>query len=360
MTFLVLQSVCKRFGAVTALHDIRLSVPQGSRVAILGPSGSGKTTLLRVVAGFEPPDAGRITLAGDVLADGRSAMPAHRRGVGVVAQDGALFPHLSVRDNIGFGLQGAAAGQGGRVAGLMRLVELDSAMLDRRPAARPGGQQPRGARARAMARQPRLMLLDEPFSALDTALRASTRRAVSEVLLHAGITTVLVTHDQAEALSFADQVAVMREGRLLQVGAPQDVYFHPVSREVAEFLGDAVIMAAELASGTAACALGPIRVDDGQRAGWGTVMLRPEQISLEPAMAGEPGVPACSRPPCIGEILEVEFAGAVCTYVVRMLHPGPGSTGPLVIRQPSNRVLDVGATVRVTVSGHAHVFAVPG
>ena len=357
MTFLVLQSVCKRFGAVTALDDIRLSVPQGSRVAILGPSGSGKTTLLRVVAGFEPPDAGRITLAGDVLADGRSAMPAHRRGVGVVAQDGALFPHLSVRDNIAFGLQGDA-GRGGRVAELMRLVELDSAMLDRRPDELSGGQQQRVALARAMARQPRLMLLDEPFSALDTALRASTRRAVSDVLLHAGITTVLVTHDQAEALSFADQVAVMRDGRLLQVGTPQEVYFRPASREVAEFLGDAIMMAAELADGMAECALGRIRVGGGQRAGSATVMLRPEQIHLEPAAAGEPGLPACPRP-CVGEILQAEFAGAVCIYVVRLLPPGPGPAGPLVIRQPSSKVLGVGATVRVTVSGNAHLFADP-
>ncbi len=357
MTFLVLQSVCKRFGAVTALDDIRLSVPQGGRVAILGPSGSGKTTLLRVVAGFEPPDAGRITLAGDVLADGRSAMPAHRRGVGVVAQDGALFPHLSVRDNIGFGLQGSAAGRGGRVAELMRLVELDSAMLDRRPDELSGGQQQRVALARALARQPRLMLLDEPFSALDTALRASTRRAVSEVLLHAGVTTVLVTHDQAEALSFADQVAVMRDGRLLQVGTPQEVYLRPVSRGVAEFLGDALILPAELADGMAECALGCISVDDARRAGRATIMLRPEQISLAP-VAGAPGVPACSRP-CVGEVLQAEFAGAVCTYVVRVLHPGPGPAGPLVIRQPSNRVLGVGTTVRVTISGHAHVFAGP-
>ena len=355
MTFLVLQSVSKRFGAVTALDDIRLSVPQGSRIAILGPSGSGKTTLLRVVAGFEPPDAGRITLAGDVLADGRSAMPAHRRGVGVVAQDGALFPHLSVRDNIGFGLQNGDAGRGGRVAELMRLVELDGAMLDRRPDELSGGQQQRVALARAMARQPRLMLLDEPFSALDTALRANTRRAVSNVLRHAGITTVLVTHDQAEALSFADQVAVMRDGRLLQVGTPQDVYFRPVNREVAEFLGEAIITAAELANGTAACALGPIPVDSDHQVGPGTVMLRPEQIHLA-AIAGEPGVPSCSRP-CVGEILEAEFAGAVCTYVVRMLHAGPA--GPLVVRQPSNRLLDVGATVRVTVTGKAHVFAGP-
>ena len=355
MTFLVLQSVCKRFGAVSALDDIRLSVAQGSRVAVLGPSGSGKTTLLRVVAGFEPPDAGRITLAGDVLADGRAAMPAHRRGVGVVAQDGALFPHLSVRDNIAFGLQGRNAG---RVAELMRLVELDGAMLDRRPDELSGGQQQRVALARAMARQPRLMLLDEPFSALDTALRASTRRAVSDVLRHAGITTVLVTHDQAEALSFADQVAVMRDGRLLQVGTPQDVYFRPVNRVVAEFLGDAVMVAAELANGMAECALGPIRVDGGQQAGPGTVMLRPEQICLEAATAGGPGVPSCPQPR-VGEVLQAEFAGAVCTYVVRMLHPGPGPTGPLVIRQPSSRVLDVGATVRVTVSGTAHVLAGP-
>ena len=339
MSFLTLRGVTRRYGPAVALDSVDLDVAAGSRTAILGPSGSGKTTLLRMVAGFDTPDSGRIMLDGETLADGAMSVPAHRRGVGVVMQDGALFPHLSVGENIGFGLDRGPA-RAGRIAELMRMVELDPAMLHRQPDALSGGQQQRVALARALARAPRLMLLDEPFSALDTGLRAATRKAVADLLARAGITTILVTHDQAEALSFADQVAVMGGGRLLQAGTPRALYLQPASRMVAEFLGDAVILPATLAEGRADCALGSLSVTDTQRRGAADIMLRPEQISLLPTPA--PGA----------KVLEVDFGGAVCT--VTLLLPGEQRVS---LRQPGIGVPAVGATVAVTVSGAAHILA---
>ncbi len=352
MSFLALRSVSKRYGPATALDGVDLSVPLGSRTAIVGPSGSGKTTLLRIIAGFEAPDAGCVTLAGDVLAHGAAAMPAHRRGVGVVAQDGALFPHLSIAENIGFGLPRRAPGRAGRIMELMDLVGLGAAMLARRPDELSGGQQQRVALARALARQPRLMLLDEPFSALDTALRVSTRKAVAALLAAAGITTILVTHDQAEALSFADQVAVMRGGRLLQVGTPQELYCRPADPAIAEFLGDAIILPARLAGGQAACALGRAAV--GAHAdGPATIMLRPEQVSLHPVAPAE----AAAGPDggSFAEILDIDFGGAVCLCTVRLL-TGPAPDSRMLVRVPSSDALSAGAVVRLALEGQAHVF----
>jgi len=204
MNLLEVQGIRRRYGNVTALDGIDLSVTTGTRTAVVGPSGSGKTTLLRIIAGFDAADAGKIMLGDYILTDGPNAVPAHRRGIGYVAQDGALFPHLSIADNIGFGIPRRDPARDARIAELMCLVELDPAMLRRRPDELSGGQQQRVALARALARQPQLMLLDEPFSALDASLRASTRKAVSQVLNAARMTTILVTHDQIEALSFAD------------------------------------------------------------------------------------------------------------------------------------------------------------
>src|SRR5215470_12070116 len=244
MMLLEVQGISRRYGQVTALDRVDLGVPADSRTALVGPSGSGKTTLLRIIAGFDAADAGRVVLGGEVLTDGARAVPAHRRGIGYVAQDGALFPHLSIAENIGFGLPRRHPGRDARIAELARMVELDPVTLRRRPDELSGGQQQRVALARALACQPRLMLLDEPFSALDTGLRATTRKAVARVLGTARITTVLVTHDQNEALSFADQVAVLSNGRLLQVGTPRELYLRPQNPTVAEFMGDAIVLPA--------------------------------------------------------------------------------------------------------------------
>ncbi|MDQ0467848.1 ABC transporter ATP-binding protein [Labrys wisconsinensis] len=351
MSFLELRSVTKRYGAVAALDGVDLTVAAGSRTAVVGPSGSGKTTLLRVVAGFEAPDAGGVTLEGEVLADARGAVPAHRRGIGVVAQDGALFPHLTIAENIGFGLERGDPGRAARIAELMAMVGLETAMLRRRPDELSGGQQQRVALARALARRPRLMLLDEPFSALDTGLRASTRKAVADLLSGAGIATILVTHDQAEALSFADQVAVMREGRLSQVGTPRELYLRPRDAMIAEFLGEAIILPARIAGGWAECALGRVGVDDRELSGAAEIMLRPEQVSLTPVPEGWA---ADAEPTPLGEVVDTDFAGAACTVVVALR--GGGATPPLLLRRSSLEIPAVGTLVRLAVAGTAHVF----
>ncbi|HWG06373.1 MAG TPA: ABC transporter ATP-binding protein [Beijerinckiaceae bacterium] len=362
MSFLELQSVAKSYGAVTALDGVDLTVAAGRRTAVVGPSGSGKTTLLRVIAGFERPDAGRVTLDGRCLADEAHVMPAHRRNIGIVAQDGALFPHLCIADNIGFGLDRATKERRRVIAHLMEMVGLDASMALRRPDELSGGQQQRVALARALARKPRLMLLDEPFSALDTGLRASTRKAVSDLLSAAGITTVLVTHDQAEALSFADQVAVMRDGKLLQVGTPRELYLRPKDPMVAAFLGDAVVLPAQVVDGWADCVLGRIGVDDRECRGAAQIMLRPEQISLEQISANN-----SHDTETIGEVVDVDFCGAVCTVALR-LRQASESTGavangfgasdaPLILRQSTVEALTPGTMVRISIIGAAHVFA---
>ncbi|MBN9232320.1 MULTISPECIES: ABC transporter ATP-binding protein [Phyllobacteriaceae] len=362
MSFLEITSLAKSYGPVAAVAGIDLTVAAGSRTAIVGPSGCGKTTLLRLIAGFETPDAGRIALAGQTLANGGTAVPAHLRGIGLVAQDGALFPHLSIAGNIGFGMDKHEAKRDERIAELAYIVGLDKGVLKRRPHQLSGGQQQRVALARAMAMKPRLMLLDEPFSALDTGLRASMRKAVAEMLESAGITTILVTHDQAEALSFADQVAVMREGRFSQIGTPRDLYLKPKDRMVAEFLGDTIVLSAKIGGGFAETRLGRIAVDGKERHDLARIMLRPEQVMLAPASRAD--LDAASKPGVLfGEVTESEFGGSACTVAVKLLNsPDPpeaaaiGNT-PLILRKPGLDAPSVGDIVRISVVGKAHVFS---
>ena len=359
MSLLELSGLTKRYGPVAALNGIDLAVQAGSRTAIVGPSGCGKTTLLRLIAGFEAPDNGRIALDGHTLADEAGVVPAHLRGIGVVAQDGALFPHLTIADNIGFGMRKDEDKRAERISELAYIVGLDKAILKRRPHQLSGGQQQRVALARAMAMKPRLMLLDEPFSALDTGLRASMRKAVAELLEGAGITTILVTHDQAEALSFADQVAVMRDGNFSQVGTPRDLYLKPVNRMVAEFLGDAIVLPARVADGFAECQLGRIPVDENGRREVARIMLRPEQLLIKrttrQGMSGTPDM-------LFGEVVESEFAGATCMVAVRLMNnsnpPDAAAIGntPLVLKKPGTDAPAVGEIDRISVAGKAHVF----
>ncbi|MHA6642379.1 ABC transporter ATP-binding protein [Mesorhizobium sp. A623] len=359
MSFLEFHAIHKRYGPVEALAGIELGVAAGSRTAIVGPSGCGKTTLLRLIAGFEAPDEGRIVLDGEVLAENGAAVPAHLRGIGLVAQDGALFPHLTIADNIGFGMRRREAGRDARIRELAYIVGLDKAILKRRPHELSGGQQQRVALARAMACKPRLMLLDEPFSALDTGLRVSMRKVVAELLEAAGIATILVTHDQAEALSFADQVAVMRDGKFSQVGSPRDLYLRPRNRMVAEFLGDAIILPAGLSGGFAQCTLGRIAVDIRETRENARIMLRPEQLMLKrtsrEGMSGTPDM-------LFGEVTALEFGGPNCMVAVRLMNsPEPpdaaaiGNT-PLILRKPGMEAPSVGEIVRISVTGTAHVF----
>lgn len=340
------RGLAKAFHGVTVLDHIDLDLAAGSLTAIVGSSGCGKTTLLRLIAGFDTPDAGTITIAGRQVAGAAGAVPPHRRGVGYVAQDGALFPHLTVGQNIAYGLAGSArsAAARARVAELLETVALDRDYAARRPHQLSGGQQQRVALARALAREPDVMLLDEPFSALDTGLRAATRKAVAGLLSRAGVTTLLVTHDQEEALSIADQVAVMRDGRFTQVGTPQQVYRHPADRFTAEFLGDCISLRCTVRAGTADTALGPVPVGTAAD-GPGTLVLRPEQLVA--TVVSDSG-----QLDAVGTVVATEFLG----HDVLVTIDPTGGADPIVVRQHSLDPPSVDAKVRIEVVGEGVVF----
>ena len=291
MSSLTVQDLTKSFGATPVLAGVDLHVPAGSLTALLGPSGCGKTTLLRLIAGFDDPDSGTVALGDRVVAGAGRSVAARRRGIGFVPQEGGLFPHLSVAGNISFGLPRRQRRDGGRVRELLALVGLDADLADRAPHQLSGGQQQRVALARALAPEPSLVLLDEPFSSLDAGLRDETRVAVAGALESIGATAVLVTHDQAEALSIADQVAVLRGGRLVQLTDPRTLYRQPSDLDVATFVGEAVVLDADVRDGVAHCVLGELH---GEWAGAGgalpdgpaRVLLRPEQLRLVPPATG--------------------------------------------------------------------------
>ncbi|MDI3358005.1 ABC transporter ATP-binding protein [Pseudomonas sp. UYIF39] len=354
MNALELHSISKSYGSHQALENINLSVPTGSRTVIVGPSGSGKTTLLRMIAGFEFPDAGRLSLNGQTLVDDTHEVPAHQRLIGYVPQDGALFPHMTVAANIGFGLSIKGSAKQERIAELMDSVALNANMANRWPHELSGGQQQRVALARALAQQPRLMLLDEPFSALDTGLRGAMRKMVARLLTEAGVTTILVTHDQSEALSFADQLAVMRDGRLVQSGHPLDLYRYPEDEQTALFLGDAVVMPARIEAGWAHCDLGRIPVNNHRNNKSAQIMLRPEQlqlVSIQPSPTEAAG--------CRAVVTERDFSGNTCTLTVELeaLASGqqPGRT--LMVRSSGLYAPPAGSAVHVSTIGHAHVLS---
>ncbi|WP_340108516.1 ABC transporter ATP-binding protein [Pikeienuella sp. HZG-20] len=355
MTVLEFDDLHKAFGPVMAVNGVSLRMEAGGRTAIVGPSGCGKTTLLRLIAGFETPDSGRILLNGKLLADEKGAVPAHLRGIGLVAQDGALFPHLSIADNIGFGIFKTEPRRAARIAELADIVGLPRSTLERWPHEISGGQQQRVALARALARKPSLMLLDEPFSALDAGLRASMRQAVIDLLTDAGIASILVTHDQAEALSYADQVAVMYDGAFIQVGRPQELYWCPRTRRTAEFLGDAIILPARIVGGCAECALNRIPVTAAREDGRARIMIRPEQVRLVRCTG------ACAHGMTHGTVTAVDFSGAASLVTVRLDPDQPQPAGvngltTLHVRQASTDMLNVGDTVTFEITGCAHVL----
>ncbi|MCI8904465.1 MAG: ABC transporter ATP-binding protein [Enterobacter sp.] len=339
---LELTAISKSFADAQVLDSLNLSVAPGSRTAIVGPSGSGKTTLLRILAGFETPDTGRIVMQGKTLFDENRFVPAHLRRIGFVPQEGALFPHLNVADNIAWGLEGTRYEKRQRIEALMEMVSLDRQLATHWPHEISGGQQQRVALARALAQRPSLMLLDEPFSALDTGLRATTRKATADLLAEAGVASILVTHDQNEALSFATQVAVMRAGRFTQVGTPYEVYTRPVDEETALFLGDAVILPAQLAAGYAVCALGEVPTDNTQATGQGRVMLRPEQLRVTACAAHESPI----------SILDVDFTGQLSTLTLALA----GEQQPVVLKTVSQPGWNPGTAVRIDIAGTARVF----
>ena len=280
---LVVTGLSAAHGTKQVLQDIDLRVGDRQLACVLGPSGCGKTTLLRAVAGFHRPAAGRITLGGRVLDDGRRHTPVEKRRIGYIPQDVALFPHLSAAANIGFGLPRRR--RQAKVSELLELVDLE-AYGGRHPHELSGGQQQRVALARALATDPDLLLLDEPFSALDTSLRDRVRTDVAELLRRAGMAAVLVTHDAAEAMAFGEVITVMAEGSILQTGSPQTLFSAPTTAGVAQALGEANIVAATVDGDRAVTPFGTLPVVAAGSPAATAVLIRPHQIVLVPAQAG--------------------------------------------------------------------------
>ncbi|MDQ8033919.1 ABC transporter ATP-binding protein [Bordetella genomosp. 1] len=291
MTYLVLKGLTKRYGEATAVDDLSLSVAKGEFVSLLGPSGCGKTTTLQMIAGFVPPTAGSIELDGRDL----SRMPANKRGLGMVFQNYALFPHMTAAENVAFGLEMrniARRERTERVGQALELVGL-SHLADRHPARMSGGQQQRVALARALVIKPSLLLLDEPLSNLDAKLREEMQLELRSIQRTVGTTTVLVTHDQSEAMALSDRVVVMNQGRVEQVADPVDAYEVPATRFVGGFLGKANVFhpAASAAAGGGRAQVGEAHITlDGAALPQGAVIVRPEKIHFgEAALCALPG-----------------------------------------------------------------------
>jgi iron(III) transport system ATP-binding protein len=312
MSELRVQGLRKAFDDHPVLHGIDLAVSRGTLFALLGPSGSGKTTLLRLLCGFERADAGTIDIDGRRVEGPGAFLPSELRRIGYVPQEGALFPHLSVAENIVFGLPRGQRKARYRVAELLELVGLPLDYAERAPQQLSGGQQQRVALARALAPSPGMILLDEPFSSLDAALRIETRKAVARALSDTGTSAVLVTHDQAEALSLGEQVAVLWRGKLVQSASAREIYLRPATRELAEFVGDAVLLRGFASGGFATCALGRLRLTGPVENGAVDVMIRPEQIRLAPGTPSQGASEAC--------VIDVVFNGRDALVSLRLKH----------------------------------------
>ena len=330
-------------GAVRALRGVDLVARAGELTAVVGPSGSGKSTLLHCIAGTAHPDAGQVRIGDDVLFAPPIAVPPERRRITVVPQEGALFPHLDVAANVGFGLRGASRrDRRARVEELLALVGLDG-LGARRAHQLSGGQQQRVALARALAPSPRIVLLDEPFSALDASLRESLREDVAALLRRTGTTAILVTHDQDEALTLADSVAVMRDGAVIQAGAPADVYWRPATRWAARFLGAALVLPGQVEAGWAVCVLGRLPIAPGSSvdAGAADIIVRPTQI----VRAGPDGSG------CGAVVTDVRFHGGDATIGLRIDGGEHQGGAEVQARWPSVSLPAPGERVRIAVTG---------
>lgn len=342
MTQLQVRGLAKAFPGQPVLQGVDLDVDAGSTVAILGPSGCGKTTLLRLITGFERPDQGTIQLTDQVVSGPGVYVPPERRRIGYVPQEGALFPHLTVADNVAFGLSRDMR-RTSRVQEMLDMVGMGR-LGNRMPHEISGGQQQRVAVARALAPGPSLVLLDEPFSGLDAGLRVSLRGDVKRVLTVLGATSVLVTHDQTEAFSLADEVAVMRGGKLVQRSDPSTLYWEPADLAVAQFVGEANLLAAVVHGGCATCVLGDLCLRNPGRVpnGPATVLVRPEQI----VYGGADGVSA--------QVSTVSFLGHAA-MITLVLADGVAPT-TVTSLAPGYSAPRAGSQVRVRVEGSVTAY----
>ena len=311
---LELADVSKQFDDELAVDSVSLDVREGELLTLLGPSGCGKTTTLRMIAGLETPSAGTITIDGERVAGAGGATNPEDRDVGLVFQEYALFPHLTVGENIAFGLDGVSSAESDkRVETLLELVDL-AGYEDRQPENLSGGERQRVALARSLAPEPEVLLLDEPFSNLDVRLREEMREEVRRILKEAGVTAVSVTHDQEEALSISDRVAIMNDGHVEQVGRPEEVFGHPESRFVASFLGQASFLSGTVVQGGVDTALGLLDNDqldgsiDAYRSADVDVLVRPDDLRAVPAPDIETD----------GEIVHRQYTGPSFVYRVAL------------------------------------------
>ena len=321
--------VSKQYGSQTALHPIDLEIRDGEFFCLLGPSGCGKSTTLSLVGGFAAPSSGEIRIRGDLV----NQTPPHRRKVNTVFQSYALFPHMTVSDNVAFGLQMAKVPRrerDARVAEALKLVALES-YAERYPGQLSGGQQQRVAVARALVNRPAVLLLDEPLGALDLQLRKRLQVELSQIQREIGTTFVFVTHDQGEAMTMADRIAVMNEGRIEQIGTPEEIYRRPASRFVADFIGESNFAEVELVDGAAVTVRDriPLTAPPQTRSGRGTLMVRPECVRLAPASEGDRGL--------LGTVIKVSFLGSVTRTAVHC----PAVDAPFIVDMPSGLHHDV-------------------
>ena len=354
MSRLAVSELWKGYTGAPVLRGVELEARAGSLTAVLGLSGCGKTTLLRVIAGFERAERGTVSLAGRTLDDARTYVPPEQRGVGYVSQDGALFPHLSVQENVGFGLPRRERG-GKQVADLLEMVGI-APLARRLPHELSGGEQQRVALARALARRPQALLLDEPFSSLDASLRTRVREEVQALLRGQGVTTVLVTHDQEEALSLADTVAVLRDGRIIQHGTPAELYELPVDERLAHFLGAVNLISARFERGTALTALGALTLrgdSAASRSGAGMVMVRSEQLDVRVREEGTHDERTAGG--LEGRVEQCRYYGHDALLRIRPEQPDrpkqPGDAEPLLARVHGAQALPVGTPVTVLARG---------
>jgi putative spermidine/putrescine transport system ATP-binding protein len=351
-----LEGVSKKFGEIAALSDASLLVRRGELMTLLGPSGCGKTTLLNLVAGFLIPDQGEVTIDDRRVTD----LPPYRRDIGMMFQNYALFPHMNVAGNVGYGLRmrGLPKSETARrVAEALALVKL-SGLEDRKPRQLSGGQQQRVALARALVIRPKVLLLDEPFSALDRNLRGSMQVELKEIQRKLSVTTIFVTHDQSEALSLSDRIAVMAEGRIRQLGAPEEIYRRPIDRFVASFVGDVNMLRARLEhidGAKAVVALGPVRVSvpagtlEGAKTGvMVDLFVRPEDLRV-----AEDAAAAAVR----GNVAAQVFQGGHVDLYVDL--PEAGS-GRVLLRLPVGEAMarcPIGTSIGIVVAGSAIAFS---